>query len=107
MLILNARQVIFYTTSLATPALLFKDCIMFTIDKLNYFQKGILECNICPIVSHTDILSGNMAERVDGFVRRPENISQFKKKYIGFNDDEPYPTQKLAQLLNTPFEKAN
>jgi len=105
-LILQAHQVIFYTTSLATPALMFKDCIMFTVNNLNFFQKGIWECNVCPVISHTDILSGKMSELVDGFIKKHESLIEFQKKYIGFKKNDPLPTEKLARLLNTPFEKA-
>jgi|GEM_PF-2988920 len=83
-LILDADAVIFYNSSLAVPALLYKPCCMFTIGKLDDFQEQIKQMNACYVCDHTE------------FIKEPAKVSfigsvydkqKFIDKYIGAGVD--------------------
>ena len=100
-LILNAESIIFYTTSLATPAILFKKCIMFTIGDLNFFQAGVQKNGVCVTIAHSEIMNGQLPEKYMCFREDKKGLKNFYQEFVGFDMNDEYPTLKLSKVLSS------
>ena len=97
-LIMNCSGIIFYNSSLAIPALYFKTGLMFTIDKLDDFQKKIKKCNCCYIYDYKTLMYS--PEQIK-FLKEEMNFDKtaFISTYVGEGADGNG-LQRLAKILN-------
>ena len=84
-LILNAKAVIFYSTSLAIAALFAKPCCMFTIGALDNFQRTISQLGVCHELDHETLVSDPDALRFGP--TSPNGYETFLDEVLGMGAD--------------------
>ena len=96
-LILNAKAIIAYNSSLVVPAIYFKNCCLVRIKELDLFQSKLAELGVCYIVDYEQFISENYKIR---FLDEndPVRKDEFIEKFIAPNDDGRG-VHRLKQIL--------
>lgn len=97
-LILNSKAVIFFNSSLAIPAIHYKNCCMFLVGEPDEFQKQIIALNVCEVINYRKFIEDR--ESIDFLKTFPlRDKSAFTRKYIGENVDGKG-LSRLKDILN-------
>lgn len=90
-LLLNAKCVVGYNSSLMIPAALYKECLLFTIGKPDQFQKNMEAAKACKLIDYKSFSDKSRWQEIEF---RKADRKTFTENFIAGNDDG----QGLARL---------